>query len=1080
MIFPLLLNTIVYAAPIYIEYNLYLCHRINTKTMIYKFKTSTSAIKMLFAFAGLFISASAVNAQTGNEWKDPQINQEGRLPMHTSFFAYENQDAAQVGAMEKSANYLSLEGIWKFKWVEDADQRPTDFFIAKLDDSQWSQISVPGIWEVNGFGDPLYVNVAYAWRGHAAYTPPIVPIKQNHVGSYRKIINIPASWNGKRVIAHFGSVTSNLCLYVNGKFVGYSEDSKLESEFDVTKFVKPGENLFAFQVFRWCDGTYLECQDFWRLSGVARKCYLFAQDVKHIDDIRITPDLDSEYKNGSLAIDVKMKADKVKKGKKAPVVNVQLTDADGNSVFNKDIAANKSVVLPVENPHKWSAETPYLYTLTTTLKDGGKVIEVIPQKVGFRKVEIKNAQLLVNGKAVLIKGANRHEMDPDGGYEVSRERMIQDIKVMKQLNINAVRTCHYPDDSQWYDLCDEYGLYMIAEANVESHGMGYGKETLAKDSNYLKAHIERNERDVERNYNHPAIIVWSLGNEAGMGKNFEECYSLVKKMDPSRPVQYERAVQSEFTDIYCPMYLGYYDCAKYSENATKTKPLIQCEYAHAMGNSEGGFKEYWELIRKYPKYQGGYIWDFVDQSLHATRDGKRFYAYGGDYNKYDPSDNNFLDNGLVSPDRKPNPHAYEVQYYYQNIWTEWKDSKKAIVSIYNENFFRDLSKYSMTWTLVCDGKAVQTGEISTLDVVPHQTIDVQLPVNFGLLKAGKESFVNFEYKLKSADGVLDAGTVVARRQLEVSGYDWNANDTKGSEAKEKSGRIKLDKKDKASITYVSKDVKISFDKQTGFLSQYEINGKQMMANGTQLRPNFWRAGTDNDYGASLQKKYKVWKNPTYKLNTLTTAKQKDGSYTVSASYDMPEVKGKLMLDYTLYDDGTITVKERFNASDTAKVANMFRVGMRMQMPGDMNISNYYGRGPLENYADRNNCTFVGKYKQTSAEQFYSYIRPQENGNKTDIRWWKQTDGNGNGLMFLASTPLSISALEYSQEELTDGTEKGQRHSELLNKNGNINMNIDKIQMGLGCVNSWGAIPMSKYMLPYANYEYSFTMKPNVK
>jgi beta-galactosidase len=512
-------------------------------------------------------------------------------------------------------------------------------------DSEWKTMPVPGIWEVNGFGDPLYVNTRYAWEGHYVNNPPLVPTVENHVGTYRRTINIPAGWKGKQVMIHFGSVTSNIYLYVNGKFVGYSEDSKLEAEFDITKFVKPGENLIAFQVFRWCDGTYLECQDFWRLCGVARDCYLYARQTKHIDDVRITPDLDADYVNGSLAVKVTTKT--------PSAVGLKLLDADGKVVFDKQIASGKAFMMKVENPHKWSAETPYLYTLLASLKVKGKTTEVIPFKVGFRKVEIRNAQLLVNGKAVLIKGADRHEMDPDGAYNVPRERMLQDILIMKQMNINTVRTCHYPDDSYWYDLCDKYGIYMIAEADVESHGMGYGDKTLAKNPSYLKAHLERNQRNVERNFNHPAIITWSLGNEAGMGPNFEECYKWVKKEDVSRPVQYERAGYSEFSDIYCPMYYRYDDCAKYSLDDSKTKPLIQCEYAHAMGNSEGGFKEYWDLARKYPKYQGGCIWDFVDQALHFKRNGKQFYAYGGDFNNYDASDKNFNDNGLIGPDRIP-------------------------------------------------------------------------------------------------------------------------------------------------------------------------------------------------------------------------------------------------------------------------------------------------------------------------------------------------------------------------------------------------------------------------------------------
>jgi beta-galactosidase len=1006
----------------------------------------------------------------GNEWKDPQINAVNRLAMHTSFFAYDSENAALKADKWQSANILSLNGTWKFKWVENANQRPTDFYKTDLNDNDWKTMPVPGIWEVNGYGDPLYVNATYPWLGHFENTPPIVPDEHNHVGSYRRTITIPADWKGKQIIAHFGSVTSNIYLYVNGKFAGYSEDSKLEAEFDLTKYLKPGNNLIAFQVFRWCDGTYLECQDFWRLCGVARDCYLYARNPNHIDDVRITPDLDSNYQNGTLAVKVTTKS--------KSQVSVKLLDAEKNEIAKGKIQAD-SCRMQIESPKKWTAETPYLYTLLVTLKDKGKVVESIPFKVGFRKVEIKNAQLLVNGQPVLIKGANRHEMDPDGAYNVSKERMLQDIKIMKQLNINTVRTCHYPDDSYWYDLCDEYGIYMIAEANVESHGMGYGDKTLAKDNAYLKAHLERNQRNVERNYNHPAIIVWSLGNEAGMGPNFEACYKWIKKEDLTRPVQYERAGYSEFSDIECPMYRDYKACEAYAKSDA-TKPLIQCEYAHAMGNSEGGFKEYWDLIRKYPKYQGGCIWDFVDQSLHFTRNGVRYYAYGGDFNTYDASDNNFLDNGLISPDRIPNPHAYEVQYYYQNIWTELTNKKQGTIEIYNENFFRNLDAYRLQWELTSEGDVLQTGSVDLSSIEPQSKVKMNLPVDLTKTADGKECFLNVSYVLKNDEGVLPANTVVARQQFRLSKYtSWGSYLPDDAEVAQMNQLPALVPSQKDGLTFTSSDIKVGFNKQNGFLSIYNIKGTSMLAEGTSLMPNFWRAGTDNDYGANLQNKYRVWMNPTYRLQSLTYNAVKN-YYAVDALYEMSEVKARLYLTYLIYRDGTISVKQQLVTDGSAKVPNMFRFGMRLQMPGSMNKSTYYGHGPLENYIDRNNCTFFGKYSQTTDEQFYPYIRPQENGNKTDIRWWTQTDQNNFGLKFSSNSALSISALPFSQEELTDGTQKGQRHSEFLKKNGNTNVNVDNLQMGLGCINSWGAVPLLKYQVVYADREYNFTMTPTKK
>ena len=498
---------------------------------------------------GLFgLLALGASAQTFKEWQDPEVNAVNRAPMHTNYFAFESVEASQ-GCKTQSANYMTLNGTWKFDFVKNPDLRPTDFYKVGYDDKAWDDFKVPAVWELNGYGDPVYVNNHWVWRNQFESNPPFVPTENNHVGSYRREIVVPASWSGKQIIAHFGAVSSNMYLWVNGKYVGYSEDSKLEAEFDLTSYLKPGQkNLIAFQVFRWCDGTYLEDQDFFRYTGVARDCYLYARNKKQIQDIRITPDLDAEYKNATLAVELTMKG--------SGTVELELLDAKKQVVVAETVkaAGKKTVTLAVENPAKWTAETPYLYTLRATLKEGNKVLEVIPQNVGFRKIEIKNAQLLVNGQPILIKGANRHELDPDGGYVVSRERMIQDIQIMKQFNLNAVRTCHYPDDNFFYELCDKYGIYMVAEANIESHGLGYGERTLAKRADYAKAHMERNQRNVQRGFNHPSIIFWSLGNEAGYGPNFEAAYDWIKAEDASRPVQYEQARRDGKTDIFCPMY----------------------------------------------------------------------------------------------------------------------------------------------------------------------------------------------------------------------------------------------------------------------------------------------------------------------------------------------------------------------------------------------------------------------------------------------------------------------------------------------------------------------------------------------
>ena len=1016
---------------------------------------------------GLFtVLALTAGAQTFQEWRNPEINAVNRAPMHTNYFAFENADAAKKADKKQSTNYMTLNGTWKFNWVKDADSRPTDFWKTGFNDKGWDDLQVPAVWELNGYGDPIYVNVGYAWRNQFQNNPPEVPTENNHVGSYRREIVVPASWKGKDIIAHFGSVTSNMYLWVNGRYVGYSEDSKLEAEFDLTPYLKPGQkNLIAFQVFRWCDGTYLEDQDFFRYSGVGRDCYLYARNKKRIQDIRVTPDLDAAYQNGSLSINLDLKGS----GK----VDLELVDTQGKQVATA--TANKSglVTMNVENPKKWSAETPYLYTLRASMQGSN---EVIPVKVGFRKIELKGDQILVNGKAVLFKGADRHEMDPDGGYVVSPERMLQDIQIMKQFNLNAVRTCHYPDDNLWYDLCDQYGIYVVAEANIESHGMGYGDKTLAKNPSYKKAHLERNQRNVQRGFNHPSIIFWSLGNEAGDGPNFEQCYKWIKAEDPSRACQYEQARQKEHTDIFCPMYYDYNGMEKYGQRTDATKPLIQCEYAHAMGNSQGGFKEYWDLIRKYPNLQGGFIWDFVDQSCRwKGKDGVMIYAYGGDFNRFDASDNNFCDNGLISPDRVPNPHMYEVGYFYQNIWTTPADLSKGEVNVFNENFFRDLSAYYMEWQVLKDGKIIRTGRVDDLKIAPQETAKITL--NIGKTCTCKEWLLNVSYKLKNREGLLPAGFTVAKNQLTLNDYKAPSMDLKNVETTNVATVVPqiIDNQYHYLIVKGNNFV-AEFNKQNGYLSKYAVDGTEMLKEGAALTPNFWRAPTDNDIGAGLQNRYAAWKNPGLKLVSLNSKTEND-QIVVNAEYDMKNVSAKLYLTYVINNEGAIKVTQKMTADKNAKVSPMFRFGMQMQMPKCFETVEYYGRGPVENYSDRNHSTDLGIYRQSVDEQFYSYIRPQETGTKTDIRWWKQLNAGGNGLKVVGDAPFSASALHYTICSLDDGEQKDQRHSPEVQKADLTNLIIDKAQMGLGCVNSWGALPLPQYMLPYGDYEFTFILTP---
>ena len=1047
------------------------------------------------------VKTVAIQQPTFTEWHDLQVNEINRLPLHTLHFAYDPNDFAGTGAeyldKKKSMNYLSLDGTWKFNWVANADERPTDFYKTDLDDSKWNNIQMPGNWEMLGYGQPEYVNVGFGWRGHFDQQPPAVPTKDNHVGSYRREINIPANWDGKRVIAHFGSVTSNIYLYVNGKFAGYAEDSKVAAEFDITPFLKKGKNLIAFQTFRWCDGSWCEDQDFWRLSGPARENYLYARSKDHrLLDVRVETELKNNYKDGYLNITAKVQGN--------TLAYFGLYDPDGKEVIvtGTDNVRNgvAKYQLRVKNVRKWSAETPNLYTLVVSpIQNGGMYLpyEIVQVKVGFRKVEIKNKQFLVNGQPVLLKGANRHEIDPDEGYNLSEERMIQDIMMMKRLNINAVRTCHYPDDPRWYDLCDKYGLYVVAEANQESHGFEYGDDAAAKKPEFAKQIMERNQHNVSMFYNHPSIVTWSLGNETVMGDNFLKAYKWIKEQDKTRPVQYEQARRGEGTDIFCPMYYPVAASEKYAKDSNSPMPLIQCEYNHTMGNSGGNLSDYWDLIRKYPILQGGFDWDFVDQALHRNivkpmsilpykmnneELRKIEYCYGGDYNKYDPSDNNFNCNGIIGPDRQMNPHAYEVAYQYQNIWAKMVNAETGEVSVYNENFFRDLSNYALAWSLEEDGVETQNGTIADIDVPAQQTRNFTIPYDKSKIK-GKEVFLNIDFRLKEAEPLLTAGQVMAYAQLPVVAKQACCGDCSKMLAQgHGKKKMKLAAKKNNVVAVTTPNLTFKIDRSTGLISEYAYNGKSLLGEGGTLKPNFWRAPTDNDMGAGLQKNFKAWKNPQMNLKNIEVKKdKKTNSVTILTSFDMPEVQGQMDITYVVFaNTGAVKVTEDFKATEGAKVSDMFRFGMLMQMPYTMEKSNYYGRGPIENYSDRKDCMRIGVYTDDADNQYFPYIRPQESGTKSDIRWWKQTDATGLGLQVKSCTPFYASAIHFDTEELDDGDDKEQRHSFDLKKSKYTNLFLDSAHMGVGGENSWGAWPLEKYRVHYGNKTFTFTLIPQGK
>lgn len=1013
-------------------------------------------------------------------WLDPEVNEVNTMAPRAAFFAYETENLAKADQKARSERYLSLEGKWKFNFSKDHDKAPRDFYSLKYDDSQWTDFPVPGILELNGYGDAIYSNNGYPWRTQFRPEPPFVEERNNYTGSYRKMVTVPADWKGERIYLHVGSAMSNLMVWVNGKFVGYSEDSKVSAEFDLTKYLTPGkENLIAMQVMRWCDGSYLEDQDFWRFTGIAREVYLYARPQAHIADLFITPDLVNNYQDGTL--EVKLNA----VGAKGETVMFSLKDKEGKEVAAQTakVGGNGEVKVnfDIKNPLKWTAETPNLYTLYTTLMDGKQVAEVVPQRVGFRKVEIKNAQVLVNGQPVLFKGANRHELDPVTGYVVSMDRMLEDIRVMKELNINAVRTCHYPNDPRWYELCDIYGIYMVAEANIESHGMGYGDKTLAKEPTYEKAHLERNESNIKIYKNHPSIIFWSVGNEAGYGPNFEKAYDLVKAYGPSRPCQYEQAGQNGKTDIFCPMYYDYGGCDKYSQG-DNPRPLIQCEYAHAMGNSMGGFKEYWDMVRKYPKYQGGFIWDFVDQGLRVkNKQGKTIYAYGGDFGRYPTSDHNFNCNGIINPDRKPNPHANEVRYYYQNIWATAKDLKAGEVEVYNENFFKSLDDVELQWTLESEGKVLANGR-NALDIPAQQKRVVKLDGYSLPADVKGEVVLNLDFVLKKAEPMLDAGYAVAREQFVVNPYTFPTMESVLAVTSGKYDTRKVEKEEKVAwVTLSAGNTSVTFNHWNGWIDYLDVDGKPMLEEGYAITPDFWRAPTDNDYGAGTQRKLHAWKNPEMKMKSFKVVENEGKAEKgVEVVYDMPSVEATLTMTYTLTPAGELVVNEAMTVNKDAKhKPELMRYGMQLVMPKAYNMLTYYGKGPGENYIDRNNGDRLGVYDAKVADQYWGYVRPQESGNKTEVRYWQVKDENGKGLEFYSFAPMECSTLNYLASDLDDGWDKNahQSHSGDLTPRDFSVVKLAARQRGLACVNSWGAIPLEQYRMPYQDYSFTYVIRP---
>lgn len=1052
-------------------------------------KMNTMRISLSAILFFLIITPACFAQEAIPFWQNEKMNEENRLPMHASYSVFENEAVAKEGDWKKSKNYINLNGVWKFKYLQNPSEIPEGFEKINFNDAAWDNFKIPANWDVNGYGYPVYTNTTYDFDKIIKVNPPFVPTIYNPVGIYRKTFTIGKDWQKKMILLHVGAAKSNLSVWVNGVYVGYGEDGKLPQEFQLNAFLKEGENSIVLKVMKWNDGSYLECQDFWRMSGITRDTYLYARNDAHLVDFEIVPNLDNSYVDGSLKITTNF-SDLDKKNKYT--LEVQLKDKEtliAAQTIKLEEATKKAVFnFDVKNPKKWTAETPNLYQIDFILKDKkGNIVEVIPQNVGFRKVEIKAGQLLVNGKAIYIKGVNRQETDPTTGQTISRERMEEDIKVLKQYNINAVRMSHYPNDEYFYELCDQYGIYLVDEANLESHGIGYDiTKTLGNKPNWELAHWQRISRMVERDKNHPSIIIWSMGNEAGNGYNFYRAYLWLKNRDTSRPIQYERASTAGWegktmkfewnSDIIDPQYSSPKGMEEYiAATPNPERPYILSEYAHAMGNSMGNFKDYWDLFRKQKNFQGGFIWDMIDQSVYKTKeDGTKVFAYGGDFGPKDvPSANNFLNNGIFNPERKPNPHAFEAKNVLQNILTSWENKETFTLKIFNEFFFKDLSNVRLHWELILDGIETESGTIDDLVINPQQEMTVALPIHLEGKKY-QEAFVNISYTLKEAEPFLPKDFEIASEQLHLNG-DWK-NDIK----LEEQAKIIVAKNNNA-IVFKSDKAEITFDKKSGFISGYTFNKEAILKEGYQLRPDFWRAPTDNDMGANFQKNLLAWKqvmeNPT--LVSWNYVAVNEHKITVKAIYKLTAVEANLVLTYELNSEGELFVNQSLNIDKNKETPMLPRFGMEIILPKNFETVKYYGRGPSENYADRKYNTKVGLYNQTVFEQYYPYIRPQETGNKTDLRWLELSNDKIK-LSVQSDELFSMTALHYLTEDLDDGLEKDQRNAADLKERDLTSLKIDNKQMGVGGIDSWGAWPMEKYLLKDKNYQYQFKITPSLK
>lgn len=1052
------------------------------------------------------------------DWENPAVFNINREDPHATLISFNDAESASKGVKWESPNYISLDGKWKFNYANTPAERPSWFFKDDYDTRDWKEIEVPSNWQMKGYDVPVYTNIPYPFVLYRKIygirdqkydpqntgrtkeiVPPYVTQDWNPVGSYKRNFKIPSGWDGKEVFLNFGAVSSAFYVWVNEQLVGYSEDSKMPAEFNITKYLKKGNNSLAVEVYRWSDGSYLEDQDFFRLSGIQRSVFLHARPKTYIRDFYAIGDLEDNYNSGRLKLDVSLKGPESEKSSYTVAVSL-LDDSAGVMKLEKEVALSggkgeTNITQQFPSIRKWSAEKPNLYTLVISLLDQNKnILECVSTKVGFRKVEIANSQLLVNGVPIHIKGTNMHEHHDVNGHVVDEATILKDIKLMKSNNINAVRTSHYPQQELWYEMCDKYGIYLVDEADIESHGMGYNKDvTLADKPEWAAAHLDRMQRMVERDKNHPSVIIWSMGNEAGDGHNFLNGYKWIKGRDVTRPVQYERAEKEtnapeRHTDIWCPMYAPIEMIEAYAKDASNDRPLIMCEYAHAMGNSTGNLQDYWDVIEKYPKLQGAFVWDWVDQGILKTdENGEKYWAYGGDFGEPGmPSDGNFCLNGLVWPDRTPHPGLNEVKKVYQFVGIEPVDLKKGMVKITNKYDFTDLSEFTFNWEVVSDGKTLGSGTIPLNGFKPKTSADFMIPMPPVNPEPGSEYFVNIRFTRDDEWNSVPADHIYAAEQFRLP-----VETGKPAAVSDPLAVLQTSVTDKQ-LEVSGQNMKLLFDLGTGRLTSWNHKGKEMLLKGPQ--PDFWRPPTDNDYGYNMDKLLGIWKRAgeNSKVTNANIDQPQPGKVVVTFHYDIPEDGGSKIAgyvsSYTIFGSGDVVVKNQFSKI-SGSIPEIPRMGMQMQLPEEFSNLKWYGRGPHENYQDRKTSAFVGLYESTVADQYTPYIRPQENGYKTDTRWLTLTNDAGEGLLVSGDPLICFAALNFTHDDFESPGKLSQYRKDAITANTHtkdlkpkdfVNLNVDLEQMGVGGDNSWGARIHPQYRLLENRYEYSFRMRPIVK